>query len=60
VFPSSKTCSGCGHVNPDLTLSDRVYNCGACGLGIDRDVNAAVNLARYTPPPKAPPLPAAA
>ena len=49
-----------------LTLADRVYDCGACALVIDRDVNAAVNLARYTPPPKAaqprkaPPLPAAA
>jgi putative transposase len=66
-FPSSKTCSGCGTINADLTLADRVYHCGRCGLVIDRDVNAAVNLARYTPPapkaahpPKAPPLPAAA
>ncbi|MDQ1539129.1 MAG: putative transposase, partial [Actinomycetota bacterium] len=60
-FPSSKTCSGCGTINTSLTLSDRVYACGACALVIDRDVNAAVNLARYTPPPpKAPPLPAAA
>jgi putative transposase len=72
-FPSSKTCSACGAVNADLTLADRVYDCGHCGLVIDRDPNAAVNLARYTPappkaprppkapqPPKAPPLPAAA
>jgi putative transposase len=60
-FPSSKTCSRCGNVNANLTLADRVYDCAACGLVIDRDVNAAVNLARYTPPPpKAPPLPAAA
>ena len=60
-FPSSKTCSGCGTINATLTLSDRVYDCGHCGLVIDRDVNAAVNLARYTPPPpKASPLPAAA
>jgi putative transposase len=60
-FPSSKTCSGCGAVNANLTLADRVYDCGHCGLVIDRDVNAAVNLARYTPPPpKASPLPAAA
>jgi putative transposase len=59
-FPSSKTCSRCGTINADLTLSDRVYDCGACGLVLDRDVNAAVNLARYTPPPpKAPPLSAA-
>ena len=60
-FPSSKTCSRCGTINANLTLSDRVYDCGHCGLVIDRDVNAAVNLARYTPPPpKAWPLPAAA
>ena len=60
-FPSSKTCSGCGNINANLTLADRVYDCGACGLVIDRDVNAAVNLARYTaPPPKTSPLPAAA
>jgi len=31
-YPSSKTCSGCGVVKTDLTLSDRVYNCGECGL----------------------------
>jgi transposase, IS605 OrfB family, central region len=60
-FPSSKTCSGCGQVKTDLTLSDRTYACGTCGLVIDRDVNAAVNLARYTPPsPKTTPLSAAA
>ena len=60
-FPSSKTCSGCGAVNADLTLADRVYDCGACGLVIDRDTNAAVNLARYSQPlPKAAQLPAAA
>ena len=66
-FPSSKTCSGCGAVNANLTLADRVYHCAACALVIDRDVNAAVNLARYTAPPrkavnppKALPLPAAA
>jgi putative transposase len=47
-FPSSKTCSACGTINANLKLSDRVYDCGACGLVIDRDVNAAVNLARYT------------
>jgi putative transposase len=60
-FPSSKTCSGCGTINANLTLADRVYHCGACGLVIDRDVNAAVNLARYIPPPpQASPLTAAA
>lgn len=48
-YPSSKTCSGCGGVKADLTLSDRVYSCGDCGLVIDRDVNAAINLACYMP-----------
>jgi putative transposase len=59
-FPSSKTCSGCGTINAALTLSDRVYDCGACALVIDRDVNAAVNLARYTTPPPKASLPEAA
>jgi putative transposase len=52
-FPSSKTCSGCGAVRNDLDLSTRTYSCGACGLVIDRDLNAAINLARWRP--KAPP-----
>ena len=60
-FPSSKTCSGCGAVHADLTLADRVYACAVCGLTLDRDVNAAVNLARYAPaPPPTTPLAAAA
>lgn len=41
-FPSTKTCSGCGNVQ-DMPLSKRVYEC-ECGLIIDRDVNAALNL----------------
>ncbi|ABW11054.1 putative transposase IS891/IS1136/IS1341 family [Parafrankia sp. EAN1pec] len=45
-YPSSKTCSGCGWRNPSLTLSDRTFSCPSCGLVIDRDENAAVNLAR--------------
>lgn len=43
-YPSSKTCSGCGNVKQDLKLSDRTYRCGSCGLEIDRDLNAALNL----------------
>ena len=43
-FASSKTCSGCGHKKADLTLSDRQYHCSECGLDIDRDLNAAINL----------------
>jgi len=45
-FPSSKMCSSCGQIKQDLTLKDRVYNCD-CGLSIDRDLNAALNLNRY-------------
>ncbi|MFD4442663.1 IS607 family element RNA-guided endonuclease TnpB [Nocardia sp. NPDC058519] len=45
-FPSSKSCSGCGVRKPSLTLADRVYDCEFCGLSIDRDRNAAINLAR--------------
>ncbi|SRR6266566_3472732 len=43
--PSSQTCSGCGWRHPNLTLADRVFICQACGLTIDRDFNAAQNLA---------------
>ena len=46
-FPSSKTCSCCGCVKKDLKLSDRVYRCNECGLVIDRDFNASLNLANY-------------
>ncbi len=44
-FPSSKTCSGCGMVKAKLSLADRVFRCQACGLELDRDENAARNLA---------------
>ena len=44
-YPSSKTCSSCGTVKTKLSLSEREYTCQACGLIIDRDHNAAVNLA---------------
>ena len=43
-FPSSKTCSNCGNIKKDLQLSERTYTCEACGLSIDRDLNAALNL----------------
>ncbi len=46
-FPSSKTCSGCGHVKAALLLSEREYICEYCGLVIDRDLNAAINLRNY-------------
>ena len=44
-FPSSKTCSNCGHVQ-SMPLKERVFNCGGCNLLIDRDLNAAINLSR--------------
>lgn len=44
-YPSSKTCSDCGSVKPLLKLSDRMYVCEECGIVLDRDLNAARNLA---------------
>ena len=44
-FASSKTCSVCGAVKEDLELSERVYRCEACESVLDRDLNAARNLA---------------
>lgn len=46
-FPSSKVCSGCGHKKKDLKLKDRTYICQVCGLAINRDYNAAINLMNY-------------
>ena len=43
-YASSKTCSSCGHKKEKLLLSERQYNCSACGISIDRDRNAAINL----------------
>jgi putative transposase len=43
-YPSSKTCSQCGSVKETLPLSERSYHCAECGLEIDRDLNAALNL----------------
>jgi putative transposase len=45
-YPSSKTCSGCGVVKATLRLSERTFRCGECGLVLDRDLNAARNLAQ--------------
>lgn len=44
--PTSKTCSSCGWMDADLTLADRVFRCehSGCGLVMDRDLNAAINL----------------
>lgn len=46
-YPSSKTCSECGHVKTRLSLSERTYICEECGCVIDRDYNASINLSRY-------------
>ncbi|MCZ9305823.1 transposase [Corynebacterium sp. c9Ua_112] len=44
-YPSSKTCSRCGWKNENLSLSNRQFTCLECGLSLDRDHNAALNIA---------------
>lgn len=51
-FASSKTCSNCGHKKEVLKLSERVFNCEVCNHTQDRDLNAANNLANYSPTQK--------
>ena len=49
-FPSTQTCSMCGHRftgNEKLTLKDRVYKCPNCGMELNRDINAAINIYNY-------------
>jgi IS605 OrfB family transposase len=46
-FASTKTCSACGTTKQSMTLADRVFECEHCGLIIDRDLNAAINLATW-------------
>ena len=43
-FPSSKKCSKCGKRKKKLKISQRIYRCKYCGLVIDRDLNAAINI----------------
>jgi putative transposase len=45
-YPSSKTCSGCTFVKPELKLSERVFICEECGMVLDRDLNASINIKR--------------
>ena len=45
-YPSSKTCSCCGNVQ-QMQLKERIYNCTNCGVSIDRDLNASVNIAEF-------------
>ncbi|NJK68122.1 MAG: IS200/IS605 family element transposase accessory protein TnpB, partial [Microcoleus sp. SU_5_3] len=47
-FPSSKLCSNCGH-KQDMPLSIRTYDCTDCGLSIDRDLNASLNILNWEP-----------
>lgn len=46
-WPSSKICSDCGWRNSSLTLAERVFCCTNCGITMDRDYNAALNIARH-------------
>jgi len=50
TFPSSKRCSSCGHKKKELSLSEREYECEECGLKVDRDLNAALNLVTVSLP----------
>jgi putative transposase len=50
TFPSSKLCSECGHKKSELSLSEREYHCEECGLRIDRNLNAALNLVAVSLP----------
>jgi len=43
-YPSSGTCSGCGHLLAQLSLSTRTWQCPSCGARHDRDINAAKNI----------------
>ena len=46
-YPSSQICSHCGNRKVDLKLSERIYKCPVCGLEINRDFNASINLKHY-------------
>jgi putative transposase len=45
-YPSSKLCSSCGETKKTLDLSERTYQCEACGAVINRDYNASINIRR--------------
>ena len=48
LFPSSKRCHICGHINESLKLHHRKWTCSACGTTHDRDVNAAKNILQFS------------
>jgi putative transposase len=60
---TSRTCSRCGYVVKEFKLSDRVFKCPKCGLIIDRDLNASINILKHggwepaRPPVEPRPLP---
>ncbi len=45
-YPSTRKCSCCGQIKK-MKIEDRIYECENCGLKLDRDLNAAINLANY-------------
>lgn len=45
-LPTTRTCSVCGCIGPHIPVSERVFRCNECGAEVDRDINAAINLAR--------------
>ena len=47
MYPSSKMCSCCKHIKKDLKLKEREYKCPACGMIMDRELNASINLMQY-------------
>lgn len=49
-FPSPKSCSRCGALEPDLSLSERIHLCESCVLVLDRELNAAINLPGWADP----------
>ncbi|MHA2231735.1 MAG: RNA-guided endonuclease InsQ/TnpB family protein [Candidatus Hodarchaeales archaeon] len=46
-YPSSKLCSTCWYYHADLALKDRMFECPMCGMSLDRDLNAALNMEQY-------------
>ncbi|BAU26614.1 IS605 OrfB family transposase [Aneurinibacillus soli] len=47
-YPSSKLCSCCGHKKVQLSLKERTFTCENCGISLDRDFNASLNLKQAT------------
>jgi putative transposase len=53
-FPSTRVCSRCGRIIPRMGLTERTFRCDLCGLTLDRDRNAAANLAAWAEHAQAP------